>query len=414
MKKLLVLLMIMASKLAFSIDPDDVRAAYKRLNLEITADKEEIEKQYRSLVSSEGSVASFSKETRNFRDARNLILEFINAYDVSILLDANQSRIFKKERLEENMTLEQRYVVLFEDNATRLKSAFTAPYSGSEDWGYDDMPRRPIRNRETIYPAYYEINTHYKEMLNKEITNVDLNVYSDILDLQIHSKISFIKELKEFYPQLSNEGKEMFSIMASIMADEGTRLDLQESPRMNYFLYRMNEAKEISSNITADQLETFKSLYAKMDLQKSGIDNQMAPFYFDTLSMLNEVKKGLKLPSLAPKDIDQKYFLYHGVLAPFFKLKLTPKQNIAMEKLNFQLAALLKKDLGENEVIIANYFEEEKKRYAIILELAEMIELTEDSVDIYNLGLDELLSRKAEVIREGKVSCVDLLSLFMN
>lgn len=404
----LFLLLLLSSKLALAIDPDAVKAAYRKLNIEITADQSVIEAQYRKLISVDG--VAFTKEGQTIKAAKELIITFIKEYDVDILTDSNKSFIFKKEYFAKHASLKEKFMRLVEDNANRLKFAFTAPYSGDDWGGFDDSPRRPVRARETIYPAYYEINSYYRSFFDQTLSETDLKVMSAALDFQINSKISIVKELKDNYFNLSLEAKELYSILMSILADEGTRLDIHDNKRTEHFLGRIQSINEAVNSLNQSKIAKLKGLFQSMSLEGGLIDGAFAPYYFDTIVLLNKDLNS-NILAMAPREVNEKFFLFHGTLAPFIGLNLNDEGLSALNRLAFQLAANLKKDLGDSEFATVNAFDLEKKRIALVLEITGMVDEAV-SPSVFNMSVEELENLRATYIRDGKVSCMDLINLF--
>lgn len=409
-KTILLLLLLLRSNLAFAIDPDAVRAAYKKLNLAITDDQTLIDKQYRKLIAADG--VAFSQEGKKIRQARDFIMTFIKEYDVEILIKSNKSAIFKKENFDNSRSLQENFMRLVEDNENRLKFAFMAPYSGGHSVGFDDGPRRAARFRETIYPAYYEIKAFYRSYYEKDLTSVDYNTLSAALDFQINSKISVVHEIENVYDNLPDDGKEIYSILMTILADEGTRLDIEVSKRTEYFLNRMKTIKKASQTITEPNLIKFKKLFQKMNLEGGITGGVFAPYYFDTIILLNKDSSS-SLLALAPKEVNEKFFLFHGTLAPFIGANLNPHQKSALKKLTFQLASLLKKNLGDNKLMTVDTFNMQQKRIALILEITGMNDKAIDP-EVLNMTVKELEKVKAKYIHSGRASCLDLMNAFFN
>lgn len=399
---LALLLLIIVTNNAFGIDPDEVRSAYKLLNLEITANKKDIDNHYRHAISSDGNIFSLTGENLKFKEARNLILTFVENFDISILTDSNPSYIAKIEMNEWGANKEERFMRLIEDNKNRLKFAFTAVYS---DGGLDDDSfGRPRRSREVTYPAYHEIMGHYKEMLSVDLSTVDIRVYRDLLDIQIQTKSSFITILKDFYPTLNETERETFSIFTSIIADEGTRYDLAADRRMSYFDGRFKEAKKIALELSESELLAIKKIYKHIPLARNGIDNYLAPFYFDTLLVATSSNNSLKLKALAPKELSAKFFLFYGTIAPILSQELTPKQEEAFFKLAFGLSTKLRKELPANLSEVAKAFTEEKERFSLIIDLVKNLDESE-SQKLFRASIKEL-----NEIKNSKRSCVELAS----
>lgn len=412
MKKviLLFLLFISAKIVLATSDPDAVRSAYKKLNLEITDDQTVIEMQYRKLIASEG--VAFSQKGKEIRAAKELIITFIREYGIDILTHSNKSYIFKNENFNKNANLKEQFMRLMENNANRLKFAFTAPYSGDNWGGFDDGPRTRASKKEAIYPAYYEIHYFYRSYYEKNLTLIDFKMLSAALDFQINSKISVVNEIKDVYENLPDSGKEIYSMLMSILADEGTRQDIRVSKRTDYFLNRVKAIREISQTVTDSNLTRFRKIYQKMRIKAGILDSAFAPYYFDTIALLNR-ESSSRLLMLAPKEIDEKFFLFHGTLAPFLVDNLTSEQRKALSSLTFQLASKLKKDLDHNEFVVVSEFDRQKKRIALILEIAS-VPNNEIGPEVLNMTVEELEKLKASYLHEGKAPCIDLMKDFFH
>lgn len=408
-KTILLLLLFFNCKLALAIDPDNVRAAYKKLNLEITDDKTVIEKQYQKLISVDG--VAFLQEGKEIRAARELIITFIKEYGIEILTKSNKSFIFKNEPINKGASLKVQFMKLMENNAHILKFAFTAPYSGANGEGAEEGFRRASRMREAIYPAYHEIHSFYRGYYEKDLTSVDLKMLSAALGFQINSKISVINEIKEVYENLSDSGKEIYTMLMTLLAGEGSRQDIEDiSKRTKYFLYQIKAMREVSQTITDTNLMKFKKLYQKMPMKPGLIGSAYAPYYFDTIVLLNNDPPS-HLLVLAPKEINEKYFLFHGTLAPFILKNLNSEQRNALNSLIFQLASLLKKDLDSNEFLVVNDFDRQKKRIALVLDIAVMTN-SDIHPEVLNMNVEELEKLKASYFHEGKTSCTSLMKDF--
>lgn len=408
-KTILLLLLFFNCKLALAIDPDNVRAAYKKLNLEITDDKTVIEKQYQKLISVDG--VAFLQEGKEIRAARELIITFIKEYGIEILTKSNKSFIFKNEPINKGASLKVQFMKLMENNAHILKFAFTAPYSGANGEGAEEGFRRASRMREAIYPAYHEIHSFYRGYYEKDLTSVDLKMLSAALGFQINSKISVINEIKEVYENLSDSGKEIYTMLMTLLAGEGSRQDIEDiSKRTKYFLYQIKAMREVSQTITDTNLMKFKKLYQKMPMKPGLIGSAYAPYYFDTIVLLNNDPPS-HLLVLAPKEINEKYFLFHGTLAPFILKNLNSEQRNALNSLIFQLASLLKKDLDSNEFLVVNDFDRQKKRIALVLDIAGMTN-SDIHPEVLNMNVEELEKLKASYFHEGKTSCTSLMKDF--
>lgn len=408
-KTILLLLLFFNCKLALAIDPDNVRAAYKKLNLEITDDKTVIEKQYQKLISVDG--VAFLQEGKEIRAARELIITFIKDYGIEILTKSNKSFIFKNEPINKGASLKVQFMKLMENNAHILKFAFTAPYSGANGEGAEEGFRRASRMREAIYPAYHEIHSFYRGYYEKDLTSVDLKMLSAALGFQINSKISVINEIKEVYENLSDSGKEIYTMLMTLLAGEGSRQDIEDiSKRTKYFLYQIKAMREVSQTITDTNLMKFKKLYQKMPIKPGLIGSAYAPYYFDTIVLLNNDPPS-HLLVLAPKEINEKYFLFHGTLAPFILKNLNSEQRNALNSLIFQLASLLKKDLDSNEFLVVNDFDRQKKRIALVLDIAGMTN-SDIHPEVLNMNVEELEKLKASYFHEGKTSCTSLMKDF--
>jgi hypothetical protein len=408
-KTILLLLLFFNCKLALAIDPDNVRAAYKKLNLEITDDKTVIEKQYQKLISVDG--VAFLQEGKEIRAARELIITFIKDYGIEILTKSNKSFIFKNEPINKGASLKVQFMKLMENNAHILKFAFTAPYSGANGEGAEEGFRRASRMREAIYPAYHEIHSFYRGYYEKDLTSVDLKMLSAALGFQINSKISVINEIKEVYENLSDSGKEIYTMLMTLLAGEGSRQDIEDiSKRTKYFLYQIKAMREVSQTITDTNLMKFKKLYQKMPMKPGLIGSAYAPYYFDTIVLLNNDPPS-HLLVLAPKEINEKYFLFHGTLAPFILKNLNSEQRNALNSLIFQLASLLKKDLDSNEFLVVNDFDRQKKRIALVLDIAGMTN-SDIHPEVLNMNVEELEKLKASYFHEGKTSCTSLMKDF--
>lgn len=406
---MLLLLVFLSSQLAFAaIDPDAVRSAFKRLSLPLTNDQVVIETQYRKLMTAEG--VAFTQKGKDFRAAKELILNFINKYDIEILADVNKSYIFKKENPNQSASIKEQFMRLVENNSNRLKFAFTAPYTGSHLDGYEETSRRASRVREAIYPAFYEIQYFYRSYYEKDLSSVDFKMLSSALDFQINSQISLVNEIKDVYDNLSDPGKEIYSILLTILADEGARKDIENPERTNYFLNRVSAIKEVSQGITDSNLAKSKKLYQKMHFKAGILGNAFAPYYFDTIVLLNKDNSSSFL-AFAPKVINEKYFLFHGTLAPFIFANLGPEQRNALSSLVFQLSSRLKKSLDDDEFIVVNEFDLQKKRIALVLEIVGMDKNNFDH-QVLNMTIGELEKLKTSYLQKGKMPCIDLIKNF--